>query len=52
MDEDDYRCLVLYYGREKFFNCMQTVALEGKRSLPHNENLLILSFSRRRKIYK
>lgn len=30
MDEDDYRCLVLYYGREKYYSCMQNVALEGE----------------------
>lgn len=29
MDEDDYRSLILYYGRERFYNSMQNAALEG-----------------------
>uniref|UniRef100_A0A336M386 CSON011277 protein n=1 Tax=Culicoides sonorensis TaxID=179676 RepID=A0A336M386_CULSO len=29
MDEDDYRSLIMYYGREKFYNHMQNAALEG-----------------------
>lgn len=30
MDEDDYRSLIMYFGREKFYNHMQNATLEGK----------------------
>lgn len=29
MDEDDYRSLIIYFGREKFYNHMQNASLEG-----------------------
>lgn len=31
MDDHDYKSLILYYGREKFYHLMQNTALEGLR---------------------
>lgn len=36
MDEQDYKSLILYYGREKYFNSMQTKSLEAITKFPAN----------------
>lgn len=34
MDDQDYKSLILYYGREKFFNLMQIQSLEALSKFP------------------
>lgn len=36
MDDHDYKSLILYYGREKFYHLMQNTALEALRKFPGN----------------
>lgn len=34
MDDQDYKSLILYYGREKFFHSMQNKSLEALVKFP------------------
>lgn len=36
MDEQDYKSLILYYGREKFFHSMQSKSIEALSKFPAN----------------
>lgn len=36
MDEQDYKSIILYYGREKFFHSMQNKSLEAISKFPAN----------------
>lgn len=36
MDEQDYKAIILYYGREKYFNPMQSKSLEALTKYPAN----------------
>lgn len=36
MDEKDYRAIIFYYGREKYFNPMQIKSLEALTKYPAN----------------
>lgn len=36
MDELDYKSLILYYGREKYFHSMQSKSIEALTKFPAN----------------
>lgn len=36
MDEQDFKSLILYYGREKYYNSMQSKSLEAITKFPAN----------------
>lgn len=36
MDEQDYKSVILFYGREKFFHSMQNKSLEALQKFPAN----------------
>lgn len=36
MDEQDYKSIILYYGREKFYHTMQNKSLEALSKFPSN----------------
>lgn len=36
MDEQDYRSMIFYYGREKYFHTMQSKSIEAITKFPAN----------------